>query len=41
MIRPDELQAKCLCYQLNAQVDLYHRPAAEVAAMFLTQANLK
>ncbi len=27
--------------QLNAQVDLYHRPAAEVAAMFLSQANLK
>jgi osmoprotectant transport system substrate-binding protein len=27
--------------QLNAQVDLYHRPAAEVAAMFLAQARLK
>src|SRR5579863_926798 len=27
--------------QLNAQVDLYHRPAAEVAAMFLAQAGLK
>ena len=27
--------------QLNAQVDLYHRPVAEVAAMFLAQANLK
>ncbi|HTD42570.1 MAG TPA: glycine betaine ABC transporter substrate-binding protein [Bryobacteraceae bacterium] len=26
---------------LNAQVDLYHRPAAEVAAMFLAQAGLK
>jgi len=27
--------------QLNAQVDLYHRPVAEVAAMFLAQAGLK
>lgn len=27
--------------QLNAQVDLYHRPAAEVAATFLGQAGLK
>jgi glycine betaine/choline ABC-type transport system substrate-binding protein len=27
--------------QLNAQVDLYHRPAAEVAAMFLAGAGLK
>jgi len=26
---------------LNAQVDLYHRPMPEVAAMFLTQAGLK
>ena len=26
---------------LNAQVDLYHRPVAEVAAMFLAQAGLK
>ena len=27
--------------QLNAQVDLYHRPVPEVAAMFLAQAGLK
>jgi glycine betaine/choline ABC-type transport system substrate-binding protein len=27
--------------QLNAQVELYHRPVAEVAAMFLAQAGLK
>jgi osmoprotectant transport system substrate-binding protein len=27
--------------QLNAQVDLYHRPVAEVAATFLAQAGLK
>jgi glycine betaine/choline ABC-type transport system substrate-binding protein len=27
--------------QLNAQVELYHRPVAEVAAMFLAQASLK